>query len=200
MGTNNAINLKTAGIVTYNGTGVFSADTTTTNAVLYGTASNGIGSLTLTNGQLAIGSTGAAPVAATLTAGTGVSITNGAGSITVNSVGGGVSWTNVTGTSQALASGNGYLISNSGTVTLTLPTTIAQFGVIMIVGSGSGGTGGWTISQAAGQSIVFGKLTTTVGVGGSLSSTNQSDVVYLLCTVANTTFQVLSSIGNLSVV
>ncbi|MBX7153313.1 MAG: hypothetical protein K1X91_00005 [Bacteriodetes bacterium] len=39
----------------------------------------------LTNGQLLIGSTGAAPVAATLTGGTGISISNNAGSITINS-------------------------------------------------------------------------------------------------------------------
>jgi len=37
----------------------------------------------LTNGQLLIGSTGAAPVAASLTGGTGVSVTNGAGSVSV---------------------------------------------------------------------------------------------------------------------
>jgi len=37
----------------------------------------------LTNGQLLIGSTGAAPVAATLTAGNGIVITNAAGAITI---------------------------------------------------------------------------------------------------------------------
>lgn len=37
----------------------------------------------LTNGQLVIGSTGVAPVAAALTAGVGITVTNGAGSITV---------------------------------------------------------------------------------------------------------------------
>jgi hypothetical protein len=36
-----------------------------------------------TNGQIPIGSTGAAPVLGTISAGTGISITNGAGSITV---------------------------------------------------------------------------------------------------------------------
>ena len=41
----------------------------------------------LTNGQLLIGSTGAAPVAAALTAGTGINITNGAGSITIEATG-----------------------------------------------------------------------------------------------------------------
>lgn len=39
----------------------------------------------LTNGQLLIGSTGAAAVPATLTAGTGISISNGAGTITISS-------------------------------------------------------------------------------------------------------------------
>jgi hypothetical protein len=42
-----------------------------------------------TNGQLLIGSTSANPVAATLTAGTGITVTNGAGSITIASSGGG---------------------------------------------------------------------------------------------------------------
>lgn len=41
----------------------------------------------LTNGQLAIGSTAADPVPATLTAGTGISVTNGAGSITIANTG-----------------------------------------------------------------------------------------------------------------
>jgi trimeric autotransporter adhesin len=41
----------------------------------------------LTNGQLLIGSTGAAPVGAALTAGTGISITNGAGSISIATTG-----------------------------------------------------------------------------------------------------------------
>jgi hypothetical protein len=42
---------------------------------------------TLTNGELFIGSTGNPPVAATLTAGAGINITNGAGSITIANTG-----------------------------------------------------------------------------------------------------------------
>jgi len=38
----------------------------------------------LTNGQLLIGSTGAAPVAANITAGSGITVTNGAGSIQID--------------------------------------------------------------------------------------------------------------------
>lgn len=41
-----------------------------------------------TNGQLIIGSTGAFPVAATITAGTNITVTNGAGSITIAASGG----------------------------------------------------------------------------------------------------------------
>ena len=39
----------------------------------------------MTNGQVIIGSTGATPVAAALTAGANITITNGAGSITIAS-------------------------------------------------------------------------------------------------------------------
>lgn len=43
---------------------------------------------TLTNGQLLIGSTGADPVAASITQGSGITVTNGAGTITIAATGG----------------------------------------------------------------------------------------------------------------
>lgn len=55
----------------------------TANAILTTDASKNVASTSLTNGQLLIGSTGATPTAATLTAGSGITITNGAGSITI---------------------------------------------------------------------------------------------------------------------
>lgn len=86
MPTNNSIDLNATGLAKYNGSGTFSAVTVTQYAPLVGAASNGITSLgPLTNGQLLIGSTGANPVAATITPGAGVAITNGAGSITLAS-------------------------------------------------------------------------------------------------------------------
>lgn len=42
----------------------------------------------LTDGQVLVGSTGSAPVAATITAGTGISVTNGSGSIEIANLGG----------------------------------------------------------------------------------------------------------------
>jgi hypothetical protein len=60
-----------------------------TNAVQYnagGGAFGGVGPLT--NGQLVVGATGGAPQAQTLTPGAGISITNGAGNVTIAATGG----------------------------------------------------------------------------------------------------------------
>jgi len=73
------------GVLTGNGTSAITANAVTQNAVLVGGASNGVASLsTMTNGELLIGSTGIAPVVASLTAGSGVDVAGGAGSITVS--------------------------------------------------------------------------------------------------------------------
>ena len=68
--------------------GVTTLSGETASAFLYLDSSNQIQSGAGTNGQLLIGSTGADPVLATLTAGTGIDITNGAGSITITNTGG----------------------------------------------------------------------------------------------------------------
>ncbi len=142
----------------------------------------------LTNGQLLIGSTGANPVPANLIAGTNVSISNGAGGITISATGlGGFSWTSVTGTSQLMVANNGYIANNGGLVTLTLPVTSNVGDEIDILGKGAGG---WLIAQQPGQTIVLGSSTTTVGVAGSLASTNAKDSLYMICTVANTEWTV----------
>lgn len=199
MATNNSSNISAAGLVKYDGVGTFSGVTVTQHDILIGGTSNGITSLALTNGQLPIGSTGNDPSAATLSAGTGVSIVNGAGTITINAIGGGLSWNDVTGTSASMAVNNGYLADNAGLVTLTLPASAVQFSSIAIVGIGAGG---WTIAQNANQKIIFGNKTTTTGGTGSLASTNANDCVYLLATVggASTTWTVLNSVGNITVV
>lgn len=199
MGTNNAINLNAAGIAGYDGTSAFNGSAVTQHSILLGGANNHtINNLgTATNGQLPIGSTGADPTLATLTAGTGVSITNGAGSITINASGAGLSWTDVTGTTQTIAVNNGYTANNAGLVTLTLPATAAYGTVMAVVGKGAGG---WLLAQNSGQTVHFGSSNTTTGAGGSLASTNRYDIVFILCTIANTDFTVISSVGNLTVV
>lgn len=152
----------------------------------------------LTNGQLLIGNTGSDPTAATLTAGVGIGISNAAGSITISSSGGGITWTDVTGTSATLAVNNGYVANNAGLVTLTLPATATLGDVIKIVGKGAGG---WTIAQNANQAIHLGNAVTTTGVAGSISSTNQYDTIDLVCITsgASTIWSTNAAVGNLTI-
>lgn len=144
----------------------------------------------LADGQLIIGSSGNTPVAATLTAGTNITITNAAGAITINSTasGGGMSWSNVTGTSQAMAVNTGYIANNAGLVTFTLPSTAAVGSIVAIQGAGAGG---WSISLS-GQTVVLNSGSAST----SVSSSQQYDVIYLMCIVADTTWAYNSGFGN----
>lgn len=179
-----------AGSLTANLTG------TTNHAIQLGNASGSLTSLGVaTNGQIPIGSTGADPVLATITAGTGVSISNGAGSITISASGGGMTWTEVTGTSQSAAVNNGYIANNAGLVTITLPSTFAIGDVIRVGGKGAGL---WRLSANTGDTIHFGSQDTSAG--GSLTATNRYDCVEVVGITANSDWLVLSSIGNLTVV
>jgi hypothetical protein len=150
----------------------------------------------VTNGQLIIGSTGATPAAATLTAGANIGIVNAAGSITISATGmAAFAWNVVTGTTQAMLSNNGYITNNAGLVTLTLPAASAVGDEIDVVGKG---LGGWKIQAGAGQTIILGSASSTSG--GSLASTNAKDSLYIVCTVSNTEWQVASAPqGNITV-
>lgn len=153
--------------------------------VTYG--GTGINGSSAANGTLLIGN-GTGYTLATLTASTGVSITNGAGSITIAATGSGMATVEVTGTSQAMDVDTFYIANNAGLVTLTLPVTAALGSIIEIAGKGAGG---WLIAQNVGQQIRFGSANTTSGVGGSLASTNQWDSIRLRCITANTLWSVI---------
>lgn len=122
---------------------------------------------------------------------------NGAGALpTWQAAAADFTWNDVTGASASMAVSNGYAANNAGLVTLTLPA-IAAFGAIVEVAGN--GAGGWLIAQNAGQAIKFGNSSTTVGVAGSVASTNRYDSIRLLCVTANTTWVALSAIGNLTI-
>lgn len=151
--------------------------------------------LLLTAGQVAIGTTSSDPAGATLTAGTGISITSVTGSITIASTGvGSLVWNDVSGTSQAAVVNNGYIISNAGQTTVTVPATAAEGSLIGVAGKGAAG---WILQMNTGQTCHFGNSATSSA--GSLTSTNQWDNVIILCVTANTTFVVISVQGNLTV-
>lgn len=178
---------------TYGGTGLSNP---TAHGIMVSEGSGNVNPIVLTAGQLLIGTTSGDPSAATLTQGTGITITSASGAITISSsASGGMVWNNVTGTTQSAAINNGYVTSSSSATTVTLPATAAIGTIFAVQGAGSGG---WTLNYGSGQNIQMGNLSTTA-TSGSLASTNQFDSVALVTIVANTTFAVTSAIGNLTV-
>jgi Pectinesterase len=151
------------------------------------------------NGQIAIGSTGNYPVTATLTAGSGIAITNAAGSVTIEtSTGGfGLNW-QVVNTSFTMTSGNGYIVLSGIGSNFTLPATSSVGSAIAIIGNDIATN--FSILQTAGQQIRFGNKLTTLGASGSVNSTEDGSSIFLVCTVANTNWSVIEPVGNFNVI
>lgn len=135
--------------------------------------------------------------ALTISGSGGISTSGAASTVTVDgSAFQQFAWSVITDATANLAANEGVFGNNAGGVIFTLPAT-ASVGDLFIV---SALQVSWEIDQNAGQTIHFGSSSTTTGAGGSLASTNARDVVTFVCIVANTDFQVLSSIGNITVV
>lgn len=193
-------------------------DDTTTNATMYPTwVTSNTGNLpqkvtstklsfnpstgVLTSTSFTGAGTGLTGTASSLTAGTVTTNANLTGPVTssgnATTVVGMINATTViSGTSQSAVVDNAYYSNNAGLVTITLPSTAAVGSVIEVGGLGAGG---WRIAQNVSQLIHLGSSVTTTGTGGRLDSTNQYDSVTLRCVVANTTWNVISVIGNITV-
>ena len=163
----------------------------TANSFMYPGASGLLSSTAAaTNGQLLIGSTGAAPVAATLTAGSAISVTNAAGSITIANTGvtSAVAGTGITvsGATGAVTIGNsGVLSFSAGTTGLT--PSAATTGAVTLggtLGVANGGTGLTTTPANGALDIGNGSgfTRTTLTAGTGISVTNGSGSI----TIANT--------------
>jgi hypothetical protein len=134
------VTVANTGVLSFNGgsTGL-TPNTATTGAVtLAGTLdvdNGGTGQTTYTNGQLLIGNTtGNTLTKATLTAGTGIAITNGTGSISVATNGTVTTNAPVTKTADfSVASTDTWLINNKSgsTCTVTLPSPSANTGRVL---------------------------------------------------------------------
>ena len=162
-----------SGVLTFSGgtTGLTPSTASAGAIVLAGTlgvANGGTGQTTYTNGQLLIGnSTGNTLSKATLTAGNGISITNGAGSITV---------------AQSIIGPNVQVFTSNGT--FTIPTGVTKLKVTVVGGGGAGGYGpfdgysGFTRGAGGGGggaaikwlAVTGGTLAVTVGGSAQASS------------------------------
>lgn len=174
--------------------------TTTINRLLYSSSNDVVGQVSaansaslvsssagvptwsnsMLNGQIVIGATGAQPQVASLTEGTGITITEGPNSIVIAATagGGGLTWSVIAGTSQSAAINSGYIPSNAGLTTVTLPASAMAGSVISVQGQGSGG---WLIQAPGAQIIHIGSSPSSAG--GSVSSANRYDAITLVCIV-----------------
>lgn len=187
--------------------------TTTINQILYSSANNVISGLpptdssvfvtsnsgvptfvgALSNGQIIIGSTGATPVANTITAGAGVTVTNGAGTITISAGSGLSTWSTVTtAPSPNALVNNGYVAnSSSGSIAFLLPPNANVGDTIAFEGLGSSS---YSVVANTGQTIKIGLQTTSSA--GSLTPAAISDNIYVRCIVQNTTWRVTTTNSN----
>lgn len=122
-------------------------------------------------------------------------VTNGFVELTSAS---GFDW-NIVSTNQSMARNNGYMvISPGGAITMALPSTASSVLGDLIEITLDGATS-WQITQAAGQQIRFSSSQTTVGVGGSITTTATGDSIRLVYQ-ASGKWNAVAAIGNLTVV
>jgi hypothetical protein len=136
---------------------------------------------TPTDGQLLIGSTsGAGYSLATLTAGTAIGITNGAGAITINN-NGVTSLTASTGISVSASTG-GVTVTNTGVTSIVAGTNISI----------SGGTGAVTVNTSATPTFAT-SVTSPLIIGGTTAS---SSLTLQSTSGVGTTDSMLFKVGN----
>lgn len=105
-----------------------------------------------------------------------------------------MTWQTITADVDALPN-YGYFTQGLGTRGITLPAN-GDINEGDVIGVGYS-TAPWIIMQNAGQYIIFGDITTTVGIGGSLQSTSTGDAMTIIYQ-GNGVFQVLpGAIGNI---
>lgn len=197
MPVNNSINNQADSFTVNNGATTLTPLTTATGSMIIADDLGVLGTIahSTTNGQLLISDvTGLAPIWANLIPGVGITITNAANSIQIDSTGG-VDWAEYIA-NAALVAEYGFITNKAGTVcTLSLPLTAAIGDVFEVVGKGATG---WIVVQNASQQIIFGDQATTVGIAGSIASSEESDCIELICIETDLYFVVKSAVGNLT--
>ena len=143
----------------------------------------------------------AIPITNTLNVlGAGGATTSGLGNtITITAGGsGGYTYQVVTSASNpvALVANNAYICKGAGAVNFVLPPAASIGDSFRIIGYGNL----WSIGQNAMQSITVGVVTSTAGIGGSVTASTVSDNIELVCVTANTEFYEIQVQGNLTIV
>jgi hypothetical protein len=148
------------------------------------------------DGQLPIGAGSGAPIRVnTLTAGPGINITNGAGSITISSLTAGFAWQVVTGDTMS-STGNGYFLdATAGNFTVTLPSapTIGDTIVVSMIVPASNTV---NVIYGASQFIQLGNEVSTATTG-YIQLSNAGDSVQIVY-AENNQFVATYIVGNIT--
>jgi len=123
--------------------------------------------------------------------------TNGNGTITIAATASGMGYEEVTDVSKQAVVDVVYTLNNAGLVTITLPDTAAEGSTIGFIGKGAGL---FKIAINAGETVYCVSQSTTEGIGGSLTSTEQYASIYLVCTEENVGWVATSISGNFTIV
>lgn len=166
----------------------------TQNSFMYPGASGVLSSTAATtDGQLLIGRTGNTPLAATLTAGTGILITNGAGTIQIATTGVIASLNGLTASTQSFATGttgNDFNISSaSSTHTFNIPDASATARGVVTTGS----------QTLAGAKTFSGALTASSSTAAAFAvppTFNPGTSATAAATASGRTFTSTSVVGN----
>jgi hypothetical protein len=173
-------------------TNAVSGLSTTARSVLTTDSAGANAWIALTDGQIVVGSSAGSPAAASLSAGTGISITPGSNSISIAATGAaGITWANISGTTQAAAVNTGFVVGNASQTTITLPATAALGSTVTIQGKGAGG---WILAANTGQTIQVGQTASTTA--GSVTSAAAFDSIQVVCITANTTWATISVLSS----
>ncbi len=118
------------------------------------------------------------------------------GSSAASPGGGGLAWSVITA-SPITNPGNGYFTNGGAPVVVTLPVASAVGDQLALSAMNANG---WVLAQNSGQFVQMTNQASTTGAGGSLASTAIGDSIYLVCNIANTSWIVQSSMGNITIV
>ncbi len=165
------------GVLTGNGTSAFTASAVTQHDVLVGGAANAVTSVSPSTAGFVLTSNG----------------TGSDPSFQVSTPGAMAPYINVTGASQTMAVNQGYIANDAGSIVTFTPPAVCAVGTRFAVAGGADATSGWTIDLTANtQTMNFGSVVGT----NAVASSNQFDCVEFVCTVANTQFTLLDSVGS----
>lgn len=146
--------------------------------------------LILGAGQVPIGTTAGYPVAAYLTAGSGVTIVSTSGSIVISASSAGYSWNQVSGTVGTLSVENGYLFT--GASTATLPASPVYGNTLVLICDTSSSV---VISANTGQKIRIG-ATINSSTAGTATNTAYGNSMVLTYNSTNTSWIAYGVQGN----